>query len=504
MATVGRSNKVSAAASKTPSGRVPQHPGIYMGFVTDNTDVQRSGKLRVWIPDFDTRHEDPSGWLLVSYCSPFAGGTPVFDSGKDATDYMTTPTSYGMWFTPPDIDNQVFIFFVGKDNTKGFWFGCAFQENANNMVPGVGASDFYTPKGKYGDKEVPLGEYLKRPSSTTPAYTVAQPYLDGVTEQGLAQDYVRGLNKASVSRQSPDPAKPYSMPEVYGILTPGPKVNRQDPNNRFRIGGSSFVMDDHPDHEYVMLRTRGGAQIKVDETNGIMYVINRAGTAWIQLDEEGNADIFAAKDMSFRAQGDFNIRADNNVNIEAGQNVNIKGVNDVKLQALNEMHFTVQNNILTTVTDGNHNLDVQTGTSDTKVAGDIKISTDGSLDIDVGGDAALSAGACDILASDDLNLQGNNVGAKALAETNIQSSGNTNLLGASVNINSGGGAPGASSADAASPADTVPKPTTTKTNVLADFNDQYKFDRKTEPLDTTVDRLMTYEPCPEHKNTGGQ
>ena len=69
----------------------------------------------------------------------------------------------------------------------------------------------------------------------------------------LENDNIRGLTDASARRESPS--------NVFGILTPD---------------GNQFVMDDG-EQQLIRLRTKSGAQILLDETNGNVYLINKKG-----------------------------------------------------------------------------------------------------------------------------------------------------------------------------------------------------------------------------------
>lgn len=87
-------------------------------------------------------------------------------------------------------------------------------------------------------------------------------------------------------------------------------------------------MDDGNGTEHIRLRTKSGAQMLIDESNGLVYAINAAGTSWMQMDADGNFDIFGAKSVSVRSQEDINLRADNDIVMEAGRNVMIKAAAD--------------------------------------------------------------------------------------------------------------------------------------------------------------------------------
>jgi len=352
--------------------------GTYIGFVKDVVDTKHAGRLKVWIPEFAGREEDPNAWILCRYCSPFGGATSWRNNSENEYDnFEKTQQSYGFWAVPPDLDNEVLVVFPNKDLSRAVWVGSVFKEYMNHMIPGVAASNnnkhwvFPVDREK---RNIPVAEYNKfdRVSGDTarplaPVRPWHRQRTESIGNQGLLNDTIRGTTTSSAQRESPS--------QVYGMNTPGPK-SPDVPGAR--LGGSSFVMDDGEGSEYIGFRTRSGAQIKIDETNGLIYAINKKGTAWIQMDEDGNVDIFSAESISARSKKDINFRADRDINIEAGQNINVKAAmdtdaeggyvgegaglgGDIKVQALNNHHTTVHENQFTTVINGNKNLDVQTG-----------------------------------------------------------------------------------------------------------------------------------------------
>lgn len=403
-----------------PMGRSPVHFGVFVGFVKRADDVQRNGRLMVWIPEFGSLPDNEDGWIGVNYCSPFAGATNINTTSQANTQqFEGTQTSYGMWFVPPDINNQVIVMFLNGDPSKGIWIGSLYQQYMNNMVPGMAAD---AKNWQYPGKEIPVAEYNKWDQSIIYPDRAFKPYektkFKGVGNQGLITDKSRGTTTSGARREAPS--------KVFGIITPGPAINADaSPDKIRRKGGSSFIMDDGTGTEYVQLTTKSGAQIKLDETNGFVYLINRDGTAWVQMDQKGNIDIFGATNISMRAQRDFNIRADRNINIEAGQNIFMKAAKDTKetttnftydvnnvpkpstipvwgyvgegkgtggnivMQALNNWHSTTQKNAFLSVTENNMDIKIGNALNVTTVEGGqnykskqgVKLTTDAAVDI---------------------------------------------------------------------------------------------------------------------------
>ena len=403
-----------------PAGRTSTLFGVFVGYVKDVTDVQKNGRLKVWIAEFGSSPDNKDGWIIVNYCSPFAGATNVDTISKANTQtFEGTQTSYGMWMIPPDINNQVLVMFVNGDPSRGIWIGSLYNQFMNNMVPGQA---YDVRNWQYPGKEIPVAEYNKWDDKVVEPNRAFHPYektkFGGLGNQGLITDKQRGVTTSSARRESPS--------AVFGILTPGPVIDEKaSPADIRRKGGSAFIMDDLSGTEYVQLTTKSGAQIKLDETNGFVYLINRDGTAWVQMDQAGNVDIFGATNISMRAQRDFNIRADRNVNIEAGQNVFIKAAQDtvektttftydvnnipkpltipvwsyvgegkgqggnIVLQTLNNLQSTSQKGAFITTVENNLNIKVNnefnlttvTGSQNYKSNKGIRMTTDASFDL---------------------------------------------------------------------------------------------------------------------------
>jgi len=566
-----RTSKTTGNENFQPLGRSAVLHGLYLGFVKNANDVQRNGRLEVWIPEFGSAPDEEQGWITVNYCSPFAGATNIESASKtDKESFEGTQTSYGMWMVPPDINNEVLVMFIGGNVNSGVWIGCLYNQYMNNMVP---TSPATAKNWQYPGKAIPAAEYNKWDSSVTNPDAALKPYnktkFSGIGNQGLLRDGHRGITTSTARREAPS--------QIFGIVTPGPKVdvNAKEENVR-RKGGSSFVMDDGAGSEYIQLATKTGAQIKIDETNGFIYMINRDGTSWVQMDKDGNIDIFGAKDLAIRAQRDINFRADRNINIEAGQNLFLKAAKDTKktttkftnnvnntpvttdinlwkyvgegegeggnlvMQANGNWHSTTTGSAFLSVTNNNLNIGVGNAVLMSTVNGGIDVNSNMGIKITSGGAVDLLAagllrgsatkgisfateGPISLCAKDQFSANGDMgialsstkqiaVIGEALFAESVWMGGELSVndrIIASQDIKAFQIITDPTMIEPKSPqrpltASTAKlaevKPLNDKINILAGWADTSKFVRNSEAFSTTVSRLPTYEPCPEHSN----
>ena len=292
--------------------------GIYVGeVIVRPKDESHSGRIPVYIPMLSKDRNDPRGYFNCFWSSPFAGTTPSAAVGKNKYSHADTMKTYGMWMVPPDPGNFVLVIFGDGKKKNPIIIGCMFPDQMQNMVPGNPAGPTFgtevplpTAEKNRGDDNKSHGKGVERPLNPF----IAIPIIN----QGLINDPIRGTTSSGARRESPS--------QVFGFLTPGPEqvnleTGKRDGTNR--LGGHSFVLDDNAGQRHIRMRTAGGGQILIDDTNELVYVINSPGTAWVELSADGSIQIFSDEDINMRSTNNINIRADQELNLDAGVRVNI-------------------------------------------------------------------------------------------------------------------------------------------------------------------------------------
>jgi len=325
--------------------------GCYIGIVKGNVDhPDFMGTLTVLIPKVATANGATLDVMKqVRYMTPFYGTkspNAVGDNSGDQTTYSESPHSYGMWFTPPDIDTQVICVFANGQFNQGFWIGCIPEPYINNMVPGIAASTNAALPGNdksgntvnqiYGTDSVPAGEINRDLLSSNDKTTYdslprpIHPFAETLRKQGLITDTVRGTTTSSARRESPS--------AVFGISTPG-RVDPAAPKSQLgptdnlqvvsttRTTGHTFVMDDgdaNGNNQLVRLRTASGHQLLMNDTAGVVYIANGSGNVWMEFSKDGTVDVYSALGYNLRSGGDINFHSEGNINMYANGNIRIK------------------------------------------------------------------------------------------------------------------------------------------------------------------------------------
>ena len=277
---------------------------LAMGIVVDVDDPNKLNRVKVDVSSFyGTIIEGTSGgekYRGAIWCRQMAnnGGTtePVeTQAGKFGQ------STFGVICQPPAVGNEVLVAFT-EDLRVGVILGVL--PDISRMGDSAGAGEYRkTNSGKYETAFSPSKDE-DRPDASPPAH----PQQEFIKRQGLAEDGLRGQNTSNPRR--------FGHSRVAGMTTPD---------------GHAITMDDgDPDGNgrNMRIRTRAGNQIFMDDENGFIYIVNRDGTTWIELNSRGDIDVYGKNSINMSTQGDFNVHAEGKFNVHANGGINMSASNE--------------------------------------------------------------------------------------------------------------------------------------------------------------------------------
>ena len=358
--------KGDASTSKAPGGDkswTGQNPGPYLGVVKGNLDPARMGRLKVHIPSL-SKTSDPSEDQLITceYLAPFYGAKGGKYARGAGTSFEDSQHSYGMWMVPPDLETKVLVIFAEGKMEQAYWIGCVQEPYTNHMTPGIASSTNTNDaldetfegaeagfqqdkKSKYGSENVPSGELNRNRQGALQNGNYESipkpihPFAETLLKQGLSADDIRGNTSSSARRETPS--------QVFGISTPGRKdtsttkvkVGTKDSGAQdfvTRKTGHTFVMDDGAidgTNQLMRLRTASGHQLLMHDTEGVVYLANGSGKAYIEMDKDGTISVYSDGGINLRAGRDFNLHSETNINFHAKGTINFTSENHLALNA---------------------------------------------------------------------------------------------------------------------------------------------------------------------------
>lgn len=370
--------------------------------VMDNRDPTHSGKLKVWIQGSQSDRDSKESWIEASYLSPFAGRTPGVPG---ANSYQQFPKGYGFWAVPPDVGCTVAVIFIQGRQFDAYWIGCVYDERMNTMVPGMATENL--PNSGY-DMPVPVTDYDRNTIQTNIQEKYPNvPTIEGLKKQNLLYDEEKGAANRSSTRTLTS--------TVYGMSTPR---------------GNSFVLDDgyteaemnkqnwnqDPDgyqdtqvnnpvndtavgtrkNEGIVLRTRSGAQLLLSEATGSVFIINRDGTARIEMTPDGDIMIHGDKSLNARMGLDINLVAGRNINMQAGADMQCTVTGNTKLNLLGTLDGKIGGQV---VFNGGADIRIVAGAS-------LRAQAGSSVDITSGSNTAITASSTVDISGTAINLSG--------------------------------------------------------------------------------------------------
>jgi len=346
---------------------------ITMGVVEDTNDPQQMGRVRVVCPLFGDGGDDPIENIpWATYVSPL-GGTATTPSRGRADDVTAGHLAYGM-FNVPKVGTSVIVACVDGDPRFRVWMGCVHDQFLTHTTP-HGRYSYKTtnkPEGPFSsteDKIQPLydsqtqsftrsSDASKIPiDDTTP---VADPRLNFEFRTRAADVGFAGINskfignkECSITELADDVAESNDTDDY--LNTQGYRPSRveseatsdntdgvlYDPQmySWSTPGFHAMSMSDNSENCRIRFRSTHGHQIILDDTNERIYVSTASGKCWIEMDENGNMDIYAERNLSFHAEKDINFTTEAAFRVKAKEGIHLESETEIRLHSKEEMHI---------------------------------------------------------------------------------------------------------------------------------------------------------------------
>lgn len=371
------------------SQRTSEAGKITLGKVVDTNDPQQMGRVRALCPSFGDSDDMPIETLeWCMYVSPF-GGVVSYGQRGHTKDEIAGPTHYGMW-SIPKVGSYVLVCYLDdaiksdgscEPGVQRVYFGCIqgqylahtmphgryrwtdgiangvdgpFDTSENPIQPLYDKTheQFDSSKGSKGTSAVgqPMGGYdattpvsnmehfTRRVDTQVSAYVTEQISPDEDDNNGSEYNDHEFADFDLTTKDQLDGNKRTVKGPGYGLDQHNPDKTYESTTVNYDSmvyswttpGFHSISMDDRHENSRIRLRTIAGHQIIMDDTNERIYINTSGGETWMELDNVGNIDIYATKNISTRAKGDINFTTDQTFRVHATKGIHMYSHDDIR------------------------------------------------------------------------------------------------------------------------------------------------------------------------------
>lgn len=320
----------------------PAFIGLVLGTVVDTNDPQQTGRIKVMVPDYGDRPDSNVGDLpWATFVSPFGGTVNNDKIKRGPTESVSTgPVGYGFWHVPK-IGSTVIVSCIGGDPSYRVWVGNFHTERLSHTIPHgrfiLDGDD--NLDGPFDSTENPieptytnLGTAFGTRSGNYEWRTRGADYSATSTADDL---YIKdGFSKKADSKDvtiKPKDGKTTNLRQGYSISQIEPTIKSSSTGKNYDSqvyswtspGFHSISMDDRKENCRIKIRTTAGHQVILDDTNERIYINTCEGKNWIELDQDGNIDIYATTKVNVRSEGDINFTADKTIRLHAQEAIHM-------------------------------------------------------------------------------------------------------------------------------------------------------------------------------------
>lgn len=358
-----------------------------LGMVVDTNDPQQMGRVRAicpqWGDSWNTSVEDLP-WAL--YMSPFGGQMQVGTRGP-GVQTSDGGVAYGMWAIPK-VGSQVVVMCIDGNPMTRMYVGCVYDQFTPHTLPhGRFMYDDHPELQKAGNDPKPYGPYTSAETFIQPLAQNLKRAFGSVGEPNFefrsrGADYsVSRIDVSQLDQTYSKVGDDKDVKEGNWTSTQGYQINRADPNGTTSLtdrnydsmvysitspGFHSFSMDDRQDNCRIRFRTTSGHQIILDDTNERIYIATAQGNNWIELDQDGNIDMYTTNKVNIRAAKDINLTSDETIRMHAKKGIHMHSDQEVRIKAGQDIHVKSDANVRI---NAGSNLNLQSGGTMNLLAG---------------------------------------------------------------------------------------------------------------------------------------
>lgn len=316
-----------------------QFSGLTLGVVVDTDDPLQMGRLRIFCPSLNDNPKKPQLLPWAIYVTPFGGSinnSEYYRGSEVANGTSEGSLHYGFWAIP-EMGAQVLVGCVDGDPRRRFWIGCVPEQQQTHTL--------HNGRWKWKNGEVD-GPLTSSGKPMQPAYSHAQRAFDGQTDSPEWRSRMADYQTTAVSQdvgQTPNSKMRDALDQQNSQI----RENDPDTWERATLGAHgydwsgfkklaykssrvfgwstpgmhSIVMDDRPFNSRMRLKTTAGHQILLDDTNERIYISTHDGENWVELDRNGNIDMYSSQRISIHAAKDLNLNAGKTIRLFAGEGI---------------------------------------------------------------------------------------------------------------------------------------------------------------------------------------
>lgn len=339
---------------------------VTVGIVVDTNDPQEMGRVRAVCPQWGDSLQTPVENLpWAVYLSPFGGQTSKGSRGPGIQE-SDGGIAYGMWAVPK-VGAQVAVMCIDGDPMYRMYIGCIYDQFTPHTMPhGRWMYEDHPALDKTGAAPAPYGPYTSREHSIQPLYdNTRQAFGDDTStnyeRRTRAADYsVSAIGVESLDYTHSKAQDDKSVTVDGWSATNGYQASRIDPHAPSSLrdknydsqvvaitspGFHAVSMDDRQENCRIRMRTTSGHQIIMDDTNERIYISTAHGNNWVEMDQDGNIDIYSSNKVNIHSADSINLTADKTVRIHGGEGVHIYSGAAMNIQSVGDVSVKSDANI---------------------------------------------------------------------------------------------------------------------------------------------------------------